>query len=115
VLFYYSLVTVPAGTHPISVTQTTSPSFTLFGIQQDQAVLWSSNCIKVQSNATGSFTVTNSTQTTYIVGIKYDPGTVVGKTKPGGNGQVTYTFSTYIDGNLVVTSPDSLVLKQTPR
>jgi hypothetical protein len=111
VLFYYSLVTVPAGTHTISVEQTTSPSFTLFGIQKNQAILWSLNCTKVKSNATGTFTVTNNTETTYIIGIKYNPGTVVGKTKPGGNGQVTYTFSTYIDGNLVVTSPDSLVLK----
>jgi uncharacterized repeat protein (TIGR01451 family) len=115
VLFYYSLVTVPAGTHTISVAQTTSPSFTLFGIQQDQAVLWSSNCTKVQSNATGSFTVTNTTSTTYIVGIKYDPGTVVGLNKPGGNGQVTYTFTTKIDGSDVVSSPDSLVLKQKPK
>ena len=111
VLFYYSLVTVPAGTHTISVTQTTSPSFTLFGIQKDQAILWSLNCTKVRSNATGTFTVTNNSATTYIIGIKYNPGTVVGKTKPGGNGQVTYTFTTSIDGVVVPTSPDSLVLK----
>jgi hypothetical protein len=111
VLFYYSLVTVPAGTHTISVEQTTSPSFTLFGIQKNQAILWSLNCTKVQSNATGTFSVTNNTATTYIIGIKYAPKTVVGKTKPGGNGQVTYTFTTKIDGAVVPTSPDSLVLK----
>jgi hypothetical protein len=111
VLFYYSLVTVPAGQHTISVDQTTSPSFTLFGIQKDQAILWSSNCTKVQSNKFGSFTVNNSTETTYIIGIKYDPTTVVGKPVPG---NVTYTFTTYIDGNIVSTSPDSLVLKPKP-
>ncbi len=44
VLFYYSLVTVPAGSHTINVIQTTSPNFTLFGIQKNQAILWSSNC-----------------------------------------------------------------------
>jgi hypothetical protein len=64
----------------------------------------------VQSKSTGSFTVTNSTATTYIVGIKYDPSTVVGKTKPAGN--VAYTFTTLIDGNPVLSSPDSLILKQ---
>jgi hypothetical protein len=117
VFFYYSAVTVDPGTHTISVSQTTSPNFTLFGVQQDQAVLYNSNCVRVQNNATGTFTVTNDTggPVSYVIGIKYDPNTVVGKTKPGGNGNVTYTFTTSIDGTTVASSPDSLVLKQKPK
>ena len=115
VLFYYSLVTL-SGTapHTISVTQTTNPAFTLFGIQQNQAVLYSyPGCVKLTNNASGSFS--GLSNGTYVVGIKYDPSTVVGKTKPGGNGQVVYTFTTFVDGSPVLSSPDSLTLKQKPK
>ena len=115
VLFYYSKVTVGAGTHTISVSQTTSPSFTLFGIQQSQAILYTSGCTMLQSNASGSFNVTVSSTTTFIIGIKYDPSTVVGKTKPSGNGQVVYTFTTVVDGSPIASSSDSLTLKQKPK
>jgi uncharacterized repeat protein (TIGR01451 family) len=115
VLFYYSLVTLNGtAPHTISVTQTTNPSFTLFGIQQNQAVLYSyPGCVKLANNATGSFS--GLSNGTYVVGIKYDPSTVIGKDKPGGNGQVVYTFTTFIDGSPVLSSPDSLTLKQKPK
>jgi uncharacterized repeat protein (TIGR01451 family) len=96
VLFYYSQVTLSSGTttQTISVTQTTSPNFTLFGIQQSQAVLYSyPGCVKLTNNNTGSFG--GLSDGTYVVGIKYDPSTVVGKTKPTGNGEVVYTFTTF--------------------
>jgi uncharacterized repeat protein (TIGR01451 family) len=111
VLFYYSLVTLNAS-GSISVTQTANPSFTLFGIQQNQAVLYNSNCVKIANNATGTFLGLSAG--TYIVGIKYDPGTVVGQTKPGGNGEVVYTFTTNINGIPVASSPDSVTLKPKP-
>ena len=114
VLFYYSLVTVSgAGTHEISVTQSTSPGFTLFGIQQNQAVLYNADCVKLANNATGTFA--GLTAGTYVVGIKYDPSTVIGQTKPGGNGEVVYTFTTNVDGTPVLSSPDSLTLKPRPK
>ena len=115
VLFYYSLVTVSgSGTnHSISVSQTTSPNFTLFGIQQDQAVLYNANCVKLTNNATGTFDGLSAG--TYVVGIKYNPGTVVGQTKPGGNGEVVYTFTTSVDGSPVLASADSLTLKPKPK
>ena len=115
VLFYYSLVTL-SGTEPhtISVSQTTNPGFTLFGIQQNQAVLYSyPGCVKLTNNNSGSFG--GLSNGTYVVGIKYDPSTVVGKDKPGGNGQVVYTFTTFIDGSPVLSSPDSLTLKPKPK
>jgi len=114
VLFYYSLVTVSGpGTHTIDVTQSTSPSFTPFAIQQDQAVLYSyPGCVKLTNNSNGVFTGLSAG--TYIVGIKYNPGTVVGKTKPGGNGEVVYTFTTRIDNAPVASSADSLTLRKKP-
>jgi hypothetical protein len=116
VLFYYSQVTLSGGTttQTISVTQTTSPNFTLFGIQQSQAVLYSyPGCVKLTNNNTGSFG--GLSDGTYVVGIKYDPSTVVGKTKPNGNGQVVYTFTTFANGSPVLSSPDSLTLKPKPK
>jgi len=110
VLFYYSLVTVPAGTHTIDVTQSTSPSFIPFAIQQDQAVLYSyPGCVKLTNNSTGVFTGISGG--TYIVGIKYNPGTVVGATNPG---NVIYTFTTRIDTVAQPSSADSLTLRKKP-
>jgi uncharacterized repeat protein (TIGR01451 family) len=112
VLFYYSLVTVSgAGPHTISVVQTTNPDFTPFRIQQSQANLYNANCVKLASNRTGTFTVTAGT---YVVGIKYDPSTVIGKIPPAGNGEVVYTFTTFVDNSAVASSPDSLTLRRKP-
>jgi uncharacterized repeat protein (TIGR01451 family) len=115
VLFYYSLVTIngTGSTHSISVTQTTSPAFTLFGIQQNQAILYNTNCVKLANNNTGTFNGLSAG--TYVIGIKYDPGTVVGQNKPGGNGEVVYTFTTNVDGSPVLASADSLTLKPKPK
>jgi hypothetical protein len=52
-----------------------------FGIQQDQAVLYSTACVKLANNNTGIFS--GLAAGTYVVGIMYDPGTVVGQTSPG--------------------------------
>jgi hypothetical protein len=111
VLFYYSLVTVPAGTHTIDVQQSTT--FIPFAIQQDQAVLYSyPGCVKLTNNSTGIFTGVSGG--TYVVGIKYNPGTVVGQPKPGGSGEVVYTFTTRIDGSPVASSADSVTLRKKP-
>jgi hypothetical protein len=84
-----------------------------FGIQQDQAVLYSTACVKLANNNTGIFS--GLAAGTYVVGIKYDPGTIVGQNKPGGNGQILYTFTTYVDNAAVLSSPDSVTLKQKPK
>ena len=46
---------------------------------------------------------------TYIIGIKYTPDSTIGLTNPG---TVTYSFSTSINGALVFSSQDSILLKQ---
>jgi hypothetical protein len=68
--------------------------------------------VKLTNNSNGVFTGLSAG--TYIVGIKYNPGTVVGKTKPGGNGEVVYTFTTRIDNAPVASSADSLTLRKKP-
>jgi hypothetical protein len=50
--------------------------------------------------------VTISGSGTFYIGIKYDSGSVVGQTKPGGTGTVVYTFAT----TGVAGSTDSLSL-----
>jgi len=71
------------------------------------------DCVKLANNNLGTFSGLSAG--TYVVGIKYDPGTVVGKTKPDGNGQVVCTFTTNVDGSPVLSSPDSLTLKPKPK
>jgi hypothetical protein len=122
VLFYYSFVTVPAGNFTITVNQSANPAFTLLGVQQDQAILYNANCTKNQSvqtqiapnGSTVTFTGNVASQTTFIIGIKYTPQTLTGKQKPGGNGEVTYGFSSSVNGNQVLTSVDSILLKKKP-
>ena len=114
VLFYYYRVTISgAEPHTLTVIQSNTGSLPNFGVQQDQAILYTNGCVKITQNNTGSFSgVSNGT---YIIGIKYDPSTVIGATKPGGD--VTYTFKTFVDGsaNAEPGSTDSILLKAKPK
>jgi len=111
VLFYYNLVTVAAG-DTITVDQTdNSGSTPALGVQQ--AILWNLDCTKA---ADGTVSGDGATVTfiapatgTYIISIKYTPETVKRTTNPG---TVTYSFSTSVNGLLVVSSLDTIVLKK---
>ena len=45
-------------------------------------------------NAAGTVSVTFGGTGTFYIGIKYDSGSVVGQTAPGGNGTIHYAFDT---------------------
>ena len=123
VLFYYSFVVAPSSSFAVTVNQADVPDapFPAFAVQQQQAFFYNPNCTKRTSTVMtisggGSlvtFNVTGATAgTTYIVGIKYNPGTVVGTSVSTPFPSSTYTFSTSVNGSLIATSPDSLVLKK---
>jgi hypothetical protein len=115
VLFYYSTVTVSTG-DDITVNQTVVGSTPLLSVQQDQAILWNLDCTKA---AGGTVSGNGSTVTfsdvpggTYIIGIKYTPDSVKGvKPNPATS---TYSFGTSVNGSLVFSSTDSVLLKKKP-
>jgi hypothetical protein len=123
VLFYYSFVVAPSSSFTVTVNQVDMPNapFPAFGVQQQQAFFYNPNCTKRSSTvmtisgggALVTFNVTGATAgTTYIVGIKYNPGSVVGTPVSAPFPSSTYTFSTSVNGTLVASSPDSLVLRR---
>src|SRR5262249_7306793 len=121
VLFYYSSVTAPASDFMIEIVQTiTPPILPPFGIQQGQVRLYNADC---SNSSLSTFTVMGGVITitvhgatpgaTYIVGVKYTPGTVVGSPVPSPS-TVHYDFSTDVNGVLVSADPDGLDLAKKP-
>jgi hypothetical protein len=119
VLFYYTHVTAPAPSFTIDIKQTnTNVAVPLFTVQKGQVNLYNgTDC----SNASVTTNITSDGQVhiavsgatagrAFIVGVKYDPGTVVGTTVP--NPTTThYNFSTLVNSVPVETDPDGLDLK----
>jgi hypothetical protein len=67
----------------------------------------------VSTDGGGVVTLTIDTAGSYVLGIKYDPGTVVGTTVPGACGILPtnhYDFATKVNGTTVETDPDGLNL-----
>jgi hypothetical protein len=123
VLFYYSFVVAPSSTFTVTVNQSDTPDspFPAFGVHQGQAIFYNPNCTKRASTvmtvsgggALVTFSVSGATTgARYVVGIKYNPGTVVGTSVSTPHPSAIYTFSTSLNGSLIATSPDSLVLKK---
>ena len=125
VMFYYSKLTAPA-TSPFTITVdqtiTNNPTnWKKMAIQDlGQVILWNSNCTKtvpinVQFNATtGRVTITVASPpatpgATYYLSIKYDPGSLVGENATG-KPSPTYTFTTSLNGTLIFTSGDSILV-----
>jgi hypothetical protein len=99
VFFYWVRVTVPAGNNTLTITQTiTTGNFnTFFGVAAGSSV-FDSNCNTVgstitQNGNTTTVTFTASAAGTYIIGIKYNPHTVVGAPAPSPT-TVHYNFAT---------------------
>ncbi|MFY9588148.1 MAG: hypothetical protein WAT66_11895, partial [Actinomycetota bacterium] len=133
VLFYYSAVSAPAagGSFTLVVQGTDDSSlFPSFNVQKDQAILYSrSDCTKTRKatvsttwSSSGSGTVTTTFSISgalpneqFIIGIKYDPSTVIGTTVGSSRPTVHYFFKTYsgsvAPGNVIITSPDSVTLQ----
>jgi hypothetical protein len=127
VLFYYSKVIAPSSSFTIRVLQSIPNGFAAIGVQQQngnnpQIILYDASCVKSGMQGTTSVTVDTTTKTqtvsiavsgatagqVFYVGIKYDPGTLVGQlvTKPYPT--LPYSFLTYINNNAILSSQDSL-------
>ena len=119
VFFYYSRIKAPAAAFTIKVSQSDTLSWKKLLTQQ--LILWDSSCRKTAvtgtySSATGevTFSATGLTSgATYIVSIKYDPGSVVGQHVPGKPTDV-YTFVTSLNGAAQVLTTDSVNFKPRP-
>jgi uncharacterized repeat protein (TIGR01451 family) len=120
VFFYYSKVTAPASSFTITVPESNLKSWKIIGVQQGQALLYDANCNKFDgtgtqgADGTVTYNVTGATTgAIYVVGIKYDPGTLVGQsvTKSGTPPKYptnTYSYSTSVNGSDISSSHDSI-------
>jgi hypothetical protein len=122
VLFYYSRVTAPASSFTIQIVQTkNNATFPFLGVQQGQVKLYNADC---SNSSLGTFTTSGGVTTItvtgattgalFIVGVKYDPGTVVGTTVGTPRPTVHYDFATLLNGVQVDEDPDGLNLVPKP-
>jgi hypothetical protein len=104
VFFYWIKVDAVAGANSFTIAQDiTSANFGTYFAKAAGSALWTSSCTKVNSASItqsgyptdGDVTVTfnASSAGTYIIGIKYDSGSVKGVAPPTGTGIAHYTFS----------------------
>jgi len=125
VLFYYTHLTGVSSGDLIEVKQTETlvsgtPVTPLFGVQHGQVVLYNADCSKsaattnpsLDGGGVVSFNMTASGD--FILGIKYDPGTVVGTTVGSPKPVVRYDFVTDVNGTQVETDPNGLTLRPKP-
>jgi uncharacterized repeat protein (TIGR01451 family) len=117
VFFYYSKITAPASAFTIEVKQSNTLNWRQIGTQQ--LILWDRNCVKTfvsgsYNSITGTVTFNASGLTSgaiYYISIKYDPGSLSGQTVGNTKPTSVYTFKTYINGGVVLTSQDGLNVK----
>jgi hypothetical protein len=123
VLFYYSAVVAPSSSFTIDVVETNSNSaFNLFGVQKGQVNLYSASCGSAGVTSTTTLTTGNvhiavsgaTAGATYIIGIKYDPGSVTGQSVGNPPPTIHYDWFTKVNGGVVATDPDGLDLKPKP-
>jgi uncharacterized repeat protein (TIGR01451 family) len=118
VFFYYSKITAPAASFTLTVPESNLLSWKIIGIQPGQALLYDASCNKLSvtgsqaANGTVTYSVAGVTSgATYIIGIKYDPGTLAGQAVAKSGGQFpsnTYSFSTSINGGDLASSHDNI-------
>jgi uncharacterized repeat protein (TIGR01451 family) len=117
VLFYYSKITAPSAAFTITVGQSNDKSWKPMGVQNGQAILYNANCTK--SSAQGKTTTGNGTTVTiavsgatpgatYIIGIKYNPGDLVGQSVSTPFPTATYSFITALNANTILQSADTI-------
>ena len=118
VLFYYTHITAPAANFTIFIDQSNSDSdVPLFTVHNGQVSFFNPNCTS-SSLATptlidGDVTIQVTGATpglVYILGIKYDPGSVVGTSTSVFTPPVHYDWKTLVNGNQVEADPDGLDL-----
>jgi hypothetical protein len=114
VFFYYTgLSQTITGPGPVLIDQTAAPTGYEYGTTKNDVKLWlvsgSGACTQAQlldSQITiigGDVTVNISTAAPagsyYVISVKYDATSLVGRTKPGGTGTATSTFTTDVGNN----------------
>jgi hypothetical protein len=111
--FYYSAIVAPSQNFDVDVVQTNSCGFSLFKLQQnDQIILWDSNCVKVASGNIGTPTqgkirVSNAIPgQLYVLSVKYDTKSLIGLRFTGTS--CTYNFESKIGTTLVPRSRTSV-------
>jgi hypothetical protein len=118
VFFYYTSVSAPSANFTIDIVQTkNNGSFPFLGVHNGEIRLYNANCTVIGSGtetSLGQASVNVSGATvgqTFIVGIKYNPGSVVGTAVVTPGPTVHYDFHTEIGGLTVDLDPDGLDLK----
>ena len=116
--FYYTSVSAPSSSFTINIVQTkNNGSFPFIGVHNGEIRLYNANCQVIGSGtetSQGQASVNVSGATvgqTFIVGVKYNPGTVVGTSVGTPGPTVHYDFVTKIGATVVDTDPDGLDLK----
>jgi uncharacterized repeat protein (TIGR01451 family) len=100
VFFYWIKVTAVAGGNTFTVNQSVTPAAYPFFSQASGSFVFNSSCVKVStqtigtSNGVTTINFTAPSAGTYIIGIKYDSGSVKGFTPPIGQTSAHYDFST---------------------
>jgi uncharacterized repeat protein (TIGR01451 family) len=115
VIFYFTTITVAANNTPVSVTNTASPAFPSIEIQNGQAFVFTTGCVKVATmtvnGGTASVTLNPGT---YIIQIKYTPNSLVGTSVSGPPYPTfTYTFTTTVNG--VIDNPSTATIQLIPK
>jgi hypothetical protein len=126
VLFYYTHLTDVVVGDTITIQQTEFCSgngcpLPFFGVHQGQVKLYTAGCTNsscstnpiVDSDA-GTITFTMTCSGDFILGIKYDPGTVVGESVGSPLPEAVYNFQTFVGTNQVETDPNGVNLLPKP-
>lgn len=123
VFFYYARVTLQDNNPQLSFLQTVVPSgFPKYAVQQQQAFVYNSSCTRIATlNLTSSdtqgaaTTVSASSGSELIIGIKFDPSTVVGYTVGSGPSNqllATHTFKLVYNSLTLSASAASVELRR---
>jgi uncharacterized repeat protein (TIGR01451 family) len=115
VIFYFTTITVTTNATLVSVTNTASPAFPAIGIHQGQAFVLTTGCAQVATMAVSGGTATATLNPgTYIIQIKYNPGSLVGTPVAGPPFPTfTYTFTTKL--NNVADGPSTATIQLIPK
>jgi hypothetical protein len=79
--------------------------------------LWKADCTKTAvtpatAGGNTTFNTAGLSAGTYYVSIKYDPGTIVGRSVSPPYPTVTYTFGTFLSGSPYLSSTRTVTFKQ---
>jgi len=97
----------------ITVTQSNTNSWSQpLGMQKDQAIIYRLDCVRVQgvtvTSTSGTVTISNVPAGSYIMSVKYDPGTLVGFSPP----TVSTTYQFAVTANSVSSGSAGVLVKK---